>query len=236
MSGEPAPIKRTALRIFRGLSGSYDRVLDYATLMQDRRWKGWLATTAGLKPGSRVLDVGCGTCVLEERLRMDCSIVGVDLTEQMLRVAQGKRLRNVASLLLSDGERLPFRDGCFDAVTSCYLVKYCDASVLLAEIGRVLRPGGRLILYDFVRPGGALWPLNSMYVYGGLPVIGRLMRMQHAGTATTFLELPQIIRGRRWDTGFAEAMASAGFTSVERKPLSGGVATGYGATRAEARR
>jgi len=234
MSSKPVPIKRTALKIFQGLSGSYDLVLDYATLMQDRKWKNWVAKRAELRPGSSVLDMGCGTCVLEERLRKDCSIVGVDLTEQMLRIAQGKRLQNVGSLLLSDGERLPFRDACFDAVTSCYVVKYCDTETLLSEMRRVLRPGGRLVLYDFVRPRGALWPMAAVYIYGGLPLLGRLMTMNHAGSATTFSELPWIIRGRRWEVGFAGALDDAGFSDVEEKPLSGGAALGYAATRVSA--
>ena len=234
MSGEPAPIKSTALRIFRGLSESYDSVLDYATLLQDRRWKEWVVAEAGLKNGSEVLDLGCGTCVLEERLPDHCRVIGVDITEEMLRRARGKPLQNVDSLLLSDGEKLPFRESCFHAVVSCYLVKYCDSRVLVSEMARVLKPGGSLVLYDFVVPRGALWPLNAIYIYGGLPVIGKLMQMCRADSARTFSELPGIISGRRWDAGFRKILSESGFSDVEEKQLPGGAAVGFRATKTSA--
>ena len=226
-----ASMQQTALRIFGGLSGSYDSVLQYATLMQDRRWKEWVVRSVGLKSGSKVLDIGCGTCVLEERLRSDCLVVGVDLTMAMLRVAQGKHLRNVESLWLSDAERLPFKDRCFDAAASCYLVKYCDAETLVSEMARVLRPGGKLALYDFVTPRGNLWPLNAIYAYGGLRVAGRLLEMYHAKSAYTFSALPRIITTRRWEAGFGKRLEDSGFVNVQGTLLSGGTAAAFRAVR-----
>ena len=196
---EGEPLKATALRIFAGLWGSYDEVLECATLMQDRRWKSWVIENLGLGSDTTVLDVGCGTCVLEEMMRGDGQMVGVDLTDGMVRVGQRKQLPMVTSLLRSDGERLPFRESSFDAVVSCYVVKYCSPDLLGSEMARVLKPGGRLVVYDFVRPRGRLWPLNALYVYGGLRVVGDLLQTAGLSASTTFTELPGIIAMSSWD-------------------------------------
>ncbi len=219
------------MKIFRGLADSYDFVLAYTTLMQDRRWKDWVVKRAGLTRGTKVLDIGCGTCVLEESLRADCHVVGLDLSRDMLAVGRSKCLPGVRSLLLSDGERLPFRDESFDAILSCYVVKYSDEMKLVSEAARVLRPGGKLVLYDFVRPRGALWPLNAMYAYGGLRIIGRLLELNHIEAAYTFSVLPGIIARRLWEEGFGQMLALHGFSAIEETLLPGGVAIGFRAEK-----
>jgi demethylmenaquinone methyltransferase/2-methoxy-6-polyprenyl-1,4-benzoquinol methylase len=226
-----APINETALDIFGGLSDSYDMVLDYVTLMQDRRWKAWVIRSVAMEPGWRVLDIGCGTCVLEERLVGDCFLVGLDLSESMLRVGQRKELPSISSLMRSDAERLPFQSESFDAVLSCYVVKYCSTTTFVSEMLRILKPGGRLVLYDFVKPRGPFWPLNALYVYGGLRIMGTLLGLAHSRTAKTFNELPGVISGRTWDRDFELTMAQSGAQITERRVLSGGVALGFSATK-----
>lgn len=232
MTSRPAPLQRRALRIFSGLAGSYDAVLDSCTLLQDRRWKAWVVKCADVSGRSTVLDLGCGTCVLEERLPRGCHVVGLDLSREMLSIGLSKHAAGVGSLLLSDAQRLPFRAACFDAVLSCYVVKYCDTRALVSQMARVLKPDGRLVLYDFVRPRGALWPLNAMYTYGGLRAVGKLLDAGHARSAYTFQALPGIIRTTPWEVGFGEALKDFGFFGVEERLLSGGVALGISATRA----
>jgi demethylmenaquinone methyltransferase / 2-methoxy-6-polyprenyl-1,4-benzoquinol methylase len=228
---ELASGKQEAVKIFRGLSVSYDWVLDYATLMQDRRWKEWVVKSAGLTGGSKVLDIGCGTCILEERLRADCLAIGLDLSEEMLRIGQARRSRTINSLLQSDGEKLPFRKEAFDAVVSCYVVKYCEPRILASEIARVLKPGGRLVLYDFVRPRGSLWPFNAIYTYGGLPLFGRVLRANGSSSAYTFSVLPKIIAGSHWEEEFGDVLSKSGFTTIEKTLLSGGTAMGFAAVK-----
>lgn len=220
-----------ANRIFRGLSPSYDRVLRVVTLLQDGYWKKWLLEEASIRGDERVLDLGCGTGVLEEYIAGNATVVGVDLTEEMLRVAQRKALHSFGSLCLGDAERLPFGRDTFDIVVSCYVVKYCDPRHLAAETSRVLRPGGKLVLYDFSRPRGAYAPFLAFYVYGVLRAIGLVTRLTGSGSALTYEALPSVIQERRWDDEFEGALSSAGFRQIGIRRLSGGAATGFRATK-----
>jgi demethylmenaquinone methyltransferase/2-methoxy-6-polyprenyl-1,4-benzoquinol methylase len=225
-------LQRLTLRIFEGLSGSYDRVLDLATLMQDRYWKSWLLENAGIRRGMRVLDLGCGTGVLEERLANSGSaVVGVDLTEEMVRLAQTKDPRFADSLSVGDAENLPFRDGSFDLVVSCYVVKYCSQERLASEVMRVLRPGGSFYMYDFSRPRGFFAPFHAFYAYGVLRVIGVLLKPVDPGLAFTYEALPSVIRERPWDDSFGSLLEGRGFSAIGSRRLSGGVITAFWATK-----
>lgn len=224
---ERGQIKDAALKIFGGLSESYDPVLDYATLMQDRRWKSWALANLPERDGRLLLDLGCGTGVLEQGMGDHAAVVGLDLTTAMLREAQRKKLHNLASLVNSDGELLPFSDASFDAVVCCYVVKYTEPASLVSEVARVLKPGGRLVLYDFARPRGPLFPLNAVYVYGGLRALGKFAQLARSKAAYTFIALPEIIATRTWDEGFEDVLSACGLLVREKKVLSGGVAVGF---------
>jgi len=225
-------VQPLARRIFEGLSPSYDRVLAAGTLMQDAYWKSWLLGRAGIRSGYRILDLGCGTGVLEERINgVNIEVIGVDLTAEMIRLAQAKRIPSMQLLSLGDGEHLPFRDASFDSVLSCYVVKYCNPRRLALEMARVLRRGGTLVLYDFSSPKGIFAPFHAIYVYGGLKFFGRILRPIDPGAALTYEALPDVIRSRIWDEDFTGILESAGFSKIGSRRLTGGVVTGYWATR-----
>ena len=223
----------TALTIFGGLASSYERALDVATLGQDRYWKRWVNDSAGAKEGERVLDVGCGTCRLEESVGgRGCRVVGLDLTERMIRIGQSKRIACVEALLVGDAESLPFPDGAFDVVVSCYVPKYVDLARFAEEVARVLRPGGRVVLYDFVRPRGPLSPFLRLYIHGALRMAGYLLGLVGSETATTLRNLPWIVEGARWNEGIAEAFGGEGVRTLFCKTLSGGVVGAFSGRKA----
>ena len=133
------------------------RVYAWQAPRYDRRWKGYLeaslSPTLGalvLPPSARALDVGCGTGVLLERIReRGVEGWGVDLSPEMLGVA-AERLGGGARLVRADAGALPFPDACFDAVaSSSALHHWPDPTRTVAEMLRVLRPGGQMVLTDW---------------------------------------------------------------------------------------
>ena len=215
-------------RLFMGLASSYDRTVDFATLYQDRYWKAWAAKRAHLAEGMLVLDLGCGTLLLEERFGgRGCTYVGVDVTPEMVRLGRQKGLGNVPLLVNGDAESLPFADETFDAVVSCYVPKYVRVTSLADELARVVKPGARVVLYDFARPRGIAAPLLEPYIQAGLRAIGFVLRKARKGGSFAFERLPQIIDGTVWDKEVERTMENRGFETLAATPLSAGAVFAY---------
>jgi demethylmenaquinone methyltransferase/2-methoxy-6-polyprenyl-1,4-benzoquinol methylase len=221
-----------ASSIFTGLSSHYDSVVDWLTLYQDRSWKRRLLGKLALRKGLRVLDIGCGTGLLEERSSLGGSeVVGVDLTGTMIRRAAEKELASATVLGVADAEHLPFRDASFDVVISCYVPKYCDTKRLVGEVERVLKPGGRVAVYDFTRPKGLAAPVLELYVYALLPVLGRLLAPLDRSLAFTCAVLPGLIRTAKWDKEMGDALGSGGFAEEGEERMTAGIAALFWASK-----
>jgi demethylmenaquinone methyltransferase / 2-methoxy-6-polyprenyl-1,4-benzoquinol methylase len=224
-------MKATALKIFEGLASSYETALDIATMYQDRKWKRWVAEQSRFE--GTVLDVGCGTLVLEEReVPGGCDVVGVDLTKDMLMLGKAKGVRGVRGLFNADAEQLPFADETFDVVVSCYVPKYVSVETLLGELARVAKSGGRVVMYDFSRPRGWYRVPLAFYMDFVMVMVGRLLRLRGGRASATFLELPGIVERSTWDRGLAEKAESAGLRDVAVVKMTGGVVTGMKAVKA----
>ena len=218
----------TALRLFHGLAGSYDTAVDCATLFQDRYWKLWAVRRLEDRKGSLVLDVGCGTLLLEERLagsRM--KFVGIDLSREMITVGRRKQPCNTALVVNGDAESLPFPEASFDSVVSCYVAKYVRVARFAEEIGRVTRQGGVVAVYDFARPRGPLAPFLELYIQGGLRWAGLILRLARRSSAYTYENLPAIIEKSSWDEEIVGAMESSGFRTIATEKLTGGTVFAY---------
>jgi demethylmenaquinone methyltransferase/2-methoxy-6-polyprenyl-1,4-benzoquinol methylase len=175
-TGTESPRKAHALGLFAGIAGDYGRMGALLSFGQDPRWRAALVASVDPRPGERVLDVATGTGLVAERLlRRGARVTALDQSEQMLAAARS-RLGARAELLLGQAERLPFADGAFDALTFTYLLRYVDdPAATMAELARVLRPGGRIGMVEFGVPAAALpRALWRAYTRIGLPAIGRL--------------------------------------------------------------
>jgi len=168
--------------LFSGLPDRYDVLAEVLSFGQNRRWRATMvdAVAAMDPPPRRVLDVATGTggvaLMLSERTR--ASIIGVDLTEQMLRrgreriIQRGKADR--IGLLLARGEQLPFADSTFDALTFTYLLRYvADPAATIRELARVVRPGGCVANLEFAVPANPLLRAAWLaYTRAALPLGG----------------------------------------------------------------
>jgi len=147
-----------ALR-FRLLTPLYDRVTDLALLGRPVREE--LVSGAGIRPGHRVLDFGCGTGALSLMVKARhplAEVVGVDVDEEVLDSARDKAARRGLDVRwdLYDGARLPYPDDGFDRVLTALVVHHiADKAPALRELHRVLRPGGELHLLDIGPPRSA---------------------------------------------------------------------------------
>jgi demethylmenaquinone methyltransferase/2-methoxy-6-polyprenyl-1,4-benzoquinol methylase len=172
---------RFTTELFDGLPARYDRLGWLLSLGQDRRWRRAMVERIGARPGSRVLDVATGTggVALALRAATGADVVGVDLTKRMLDEARAKMARldeRHVHLVQGRAESLPFHDASFDAVTFTYLLRYVDdPASTLAELARVLRPGGAMASLEFFVPPSPLWHvLWWCYTRWVLPVAGWL--------------------------------------------------------------
>src|SRR5262245_33443708 len=164
-----------ARELFAPLGPTYDRVGAVLSLGQDPRWRRFLVSR--LPRGGHVLDVATGTgLVAAQLLRQGFEVTGVDQSPEMLAIAQ-RRFGDVVELVNASAEALPFNSESFDHLTFTYLLRYiADPRATLAELARVVRPGGLVASLEFGVPKGPARPLWELYVRTVLPLGGRLLR------------------------------------------------------------
>jgi demethylmenaquinone methyltransferase/2-methoxy-6-polyprenyl-1,4-benzoquinol methylase len=164
-----------ARELFAPLGATYHRVGAALSLGQDPLWRRFLVSRLP-RDGGHVLDVATGTgLVASELLRGGFRVTALDQSPEMLDVARA-RLAARAELVEASAESLPFEDASFDHLTFTYLLRYVDdPGATLAELARVVRPGGAVAALEFGVPTGVVRPLWDLHVDVVLPVAGRLI-------------------------------------------------------------
>ena len=170
---------QVARRIFAGLPDRYDRLAEWLSFGQNRRWRAALVRAVAAGRPRLVLDVATGTAgvALELRRCTGARVVGLDLNEPMLRqgVHNVRRTRTAGvSLALGRAEQLPVPDAAVDALSFTYLLRYVDdPAATLAELARVVRPGGVIASLEFYVPPDPFWRTWWwLYTRAVLPVAG----------------------------------------------------------------
>jgi len=163
-----------AIELFAPLGPRYDRMGALLSFGQDPRWRHAMVSHIP-RDGGSVLDVATGTGLVAERLLgQGHRVTGLDQSPDMLSVAR-QRFGDRVELVEASATEIPFAAASFDHLTFTYLLRYVDdPGATLAELARVVRPGGTIANLEFCVPRGIWRPLWDLYVAVGLPALGRI--------------------------------------------------------------
>jgi demethylmenaquinone methyltransferase/2-methoxy-6-polyprenyl-1,4-benzoquinol methylase len=214
--------------MFDDVAERYDVTNDVLSLGQDRLWRRAVVRAVDALPGERVLDLAAGTATSTEPFAdSGARAVACDFSLGMLRVA--RRRRPELSVVAGDATRLPFADGTFDAVTISFgLRNVVDHVAGLAEMLRVTRPGGRLVVCEFSSPTWAPFrTLYTGYLMRALPPVARAV----SSNPDAYVYLAESIRAWPDQAGLAWRIRTAGWGDVAVRNLTGGIVALHRATR-----
>jgi demethylmenaquinone methyltransferase/2-methoxy-6-polyprenyl-1,4-benzoquinol methylase len=218
---------RKVREVFDSVASKYDVMNDLMSAGLHRAWKAYTVAVANVQAGDRVLDIAAGTGDLTRAFARAAgpqgTVVHTDINEAMLRVGRDRLLDEGLSLptLACDAERLPFADASFNLVSVAFgLRNMTHKDMALAEMARVLRPGGRLLVLEFSKVAPALQKAYDWYSFSVLPRLGQWV----AGDASSYRYLAESIRMHPDQAALKELMRTAGFGHVDVHNLTGGVA------------
>lgn len=214
--------------MFSAIAGRYDFANHFLSFGLDFLWRRRAARIVRAWRPARILDLATGSGDLALSLRAACPearIVGADFCLPMLLVAQRKSLGN---LVVADGMALPFADGAFDVLTVAFGLRNMESwPGALAEMGRVLQPGGHLLVLDFsVPPAPLLW-LYRPYLHLVLPRLAGLL----TGEKAAYDYLGDSIEKFPCGLAMCAVIEGAGFADAKCERLSGGIVSLYTALR-----
>ncbi len=217
---------RDVAAMFDGVARRYDLTNTVLTAGQDRRWRTLTRAALDLQPGEKVLDLAAGTAVSTVELaRSGAWCVAADFSIGMLRAGARREVPKVAA----DALALPFQDASFDAVTISFgLRNVADPDTALAELARVTRPGGRLVVCEFGRPTWA--PFRAAY-FLGLERILPAVAERVSSNPEAYTYLGESIRAWSPQPDLAGRIAKAGWGQVAWRNLAGGAVALHRARR-----
>ena len=223
--------------MFDRIAGVYDGMNTAMTAGLHHGWRERAADRAELEPGEAALDVCCGTgdlaLALAARVGPYGRVIGSDFSEPMLDLAREKaseRGVSQARFEWADALSLPYDDESFDAVTVGFGVRnLADLELGVSEMGRVLRPGGRLVILEITQPQRP--PLSTFFALWFdrlVPMLGVV-----AGDREAYAYLPESVKRFPPPEGLAEVMDDAGLERIRYTILAGGIIAIHSGVRGE---
>ncbi len=212
--------------VFDSVASKYDLMNDVLSMGLHRAWKAYTVAVAAVRPGMQVLDIAGGTGDLARAFAKAAGssgrVVLTDINEAMLRVGRDRLLDEGVLLptVVCDAERLPFPDAGFDLASVAFgLRNMTHKDAALAEMARVLKPGGRLLVLEFSKPAPVLRKPYDWYSFTFMPLMGKLI----AKDAESYRYLAESIRMHPDQATLSGLMKDAGFGHVDVHNLAGGI-------------
>ena len=212
--------------VFDSVASKYDLMNDFMSMGLHRVWKAYTVAVANLKEGDVVLDIAGGTGDLSRAFARKVgptgTVVHTDINEAMLRTGRDRLLDEGLALPtnLCDAEKLPYPEGTFDLVSVAFgLRNMTHKDQALAEMCRVLKPGGRLLVLEFSKVAKPLQKPYDWYSFNILPKLGQWV----AGDADSYRYLAESIRMHPDQATLKAMMKTVGFGHVDVHNLTGGV-------------
>jgi len=222
---------RYVRRLFSTIADRYDLITVLLSCGLDQRWKRRLSALAQVEPGIKALDLACGTGDIAFALSANgATTTALDITPRMLELAAAKQKRpNPPHWVAGDMMALPFPSARFDLVTTGYGIRNVPIlKTAIAEIHRVLKPGGLFLSLDFNRPGNAL--VRAVYL-SYLTVVGSTLGFVLHGDPDTYRYIPESIRRYPGARAVCGVVREQGFASCDYLPVLGGLMAIHRAVR-----
>lgn len=212
--------------VFDSVAPRYDIMNDLMSMGLHRAWKAYTVLVANLRPGQQVLDIAGGTgdlaLAFAKKVGPTGCVVHTDINEAMLRTGRDRLLDAGVSLptMVCDAEKLPFAPASFDLVSVAFgLRNMTHKDLALAEMNRVLKPGGKLLVLEFSRVAKPLEKAYEWYSFKVLPQLGKLV----AGDEASYRYLAESIRVHPSQEELKALMQKGGFGHVDYHNLTGGI-------------
>jgi demethylmenaquinone methyltransferase/2-methoxy-6-polyprenyl-1,4-benzoquinol methylase len=212
--------------VFDSVAPKYDLMNDLMSMGLHRAWKAYTVMVANLQEGDRALDIAGGTgdlaLAISKKVGHSGQVVHTDINEAMLRTGRNRLLDEGVALptLVCDAEKLPFADNYFDVVSVAFgLRNMTHKDFALAEMNRVLKPGGKLLVLEFSKVAAPLEKVYDWYSFKVLPRLGKLV----AGDDSSYRYLAESIRMHPGQDELKAMMHKGGFGHVDYHNLTGGV-------------
>jgi demethylmenaquinone methyltransferase/2-methoxy-6-polyprenyl-1,4-benzoquinol methylase len=227
--------KEEVAQMFDNISAKYDFLNHFLSLGIDKIWRKKAVNMLSDINPSRILDIATGTgdFAIQSLTLLPEEVIGVDISEGMLEKGRQKMVKrkidHIISMRSGDSEDLPFEDNYFDALTVGFGVRnFQNLELGLAEMLRVVRTGGKLVILEFSKP--KRFPVKQYYAFHSkyiIPFFGKTISKD----ASAYTYLPESVAAFPEGQDFQDILVKLGYKDVGAKLVAGGIATIYFGTK-----